>query len=242
MSKAFTSDERLLLRSGLVKVRWLFTFFLDTGTYYFCDDVEDLTYSGQVYIGASALAAVSDIKSASGLASESITLIIDGTRVGASGYTDPASLFRDILTLKLHQRRVNIDVGIAPIDSFDLTIKKPAYAGKINNARIVDPKLELSANPLDPTTGNLEIVLDSLSHRYNRQTGRTRSHADQQEIDPTDMFYSFVQDTVQKSNELYWGKASASGQNGLITSGTPYGGGGAYSVGGLNQGYQTGLL
>lgn len=218
MARSFTSDERILLRSPNIKGRFLLTFYLDEGTYRFCDDVEDLSDGTNTYIGASALAQCSDIRSSGNLAAEPVTLVIDGTRIGASGFTDPASLFRDILALKLHQRRVDIHLGIAYADSATLTLVKPIYAGKINNARVVDPKLDFSPEGMQEGPGNLEITLDSLASRYGRVSGRTRSHADQQEIDPTDMFFSFIQSMAQ-SRDLYWGKKGPNGENGYIGGG-----------------------
>lgn len=222
MSRAFSSYQRQILRSGAFKLRLLVTFWLDEGVTRFCDDIEDLRYGDELYIGSSALASCTDIKSGGGLVAEPVTIVLDGTKVDALGPINTQALFRDVLRLKLHQRRVDIAIGVSPITQFDIMFKKPVYAGKINNARLVDAKLNFDTSPGQPSTENLEIVLDSLAARYNRTTNRTRSHADQQQIDPTDKFYSFVQGLVQTQQNIYWGKADPSGAIGLPSS--TYGG------------------
>lgn len=215
MARTLTSPEKALLRLAGFKVRFLVTFHLDSGTYRFCDDIEDVSDGSNTYIGAAALANVSDIKGSQGLAAEGVTLVVDGARVSQSGFTDPAQLFRDILGYKLHQRRVDISLGFSELDSATLTLVIPVYAGKINNAKITDPKLSFDGNAPTESIGNMEIALDSLAHRYGRVTGRTRSHNDQLEIDSSDMFFSFVQDMAQ-SKDLYWGKIDAAGKNGFV--------------------------
>lgn len=206
MARALTNTQRRLLRGSVLKIRLLVSFYMDDGAYHFCDDVEDLVCEDTKYIGANGLASCTDIRSGSGLSAEPVSLIVDGSRLNATGYDDPAGFFRSILSLKLHQRRVDISLGIGSIDSFDLLFKRPVYAGKINNARIVDAKLNLESTRMEPSVGNLEITLDSLASRYGRVTARTRSHADQQQLDPTDKFFIFVQGMVQSSHQLYWGK------------------------------------
>lgn len=241
MARAFTPHQRQVLRSGAFKLRILLTFWLDDGPTRFCDDVEDLYYENEKYLGASGFLSCTDIKSGSGLVSEPVSIILDGTRLNATGVVDPAELFRDILKLKLHQRRVDIYMGISPVTDPNIMFKKPVYAGKINNARVVDSKLNLesvTSSRGDASPGNLEIVLDSLAARYNRVTGRTRSHADQQSIDPTDMFYSFVQGLVQTQQNIYWGKADASGAVGLPR--TTYGGSPYEGIGNVGLYYGAG--
>lgn len=205
MPRSFTSPQLAILESAGLRGRLLTTWFLDEGTYRFCDDVEDVTDGTNTWIGASALAVCADINSAQAYASESVQLTLDGTRMLESGFTDPAGLFRDILTYKLHQRRVNFAFGLSYVDVKEVSLIVPVYAGKINYARVEYPKVNFTQTDLPkPMPGNLIINMDSLAARYSRISGRTRSHQDQINIDPTDNYYQYaVQSAVD--TQLYWG-------------------------------------
>lgn len=84
----------------------------------------------------------------------------------------------------------------------------PMAALKINNARLIDEDMSFES-PDQPVVARLEIVMDSLAARYSRAPFRTRSHEDQLEIDPTDLFYSFTVDSQNTEKTLYWGKKSS---------------------------------
>lgn len=212
MARTFTTEQRALLRAPELKVRLLTTWWMDAGEYRFCDDVQDIMWDGETYIGANALAAATDVKSASnGWAAESVTVTIDGTRLSQAGMSDPAAFFQTILALPLANRRVDISVGLmTPADENPVMVI-PIYAGKINNPKLIDPAKTFGAADGSTTQTKLEITLDSLAARYQWITGRTRSHEDQLEIDPTDMFFSFVQDNVRSESTLYWGKKAPEG-------------------------------
>ena len=224
--RTFTDPQKALLRSSNIKARILTDWYLDDGTHHFCDDVEDLTDGTTTWIGASCLGAVGDIKSSSPFAAEGMSLQVDGTRLNTIGFTDPGQLFRDILTLKLHQRRVDFWLGLSYPDEQNVTLKVPIYAGKINNAKVVYPKVDFTPEGIgSPSAGILTITFDSLAARYGRVTGRTRSHADQQDIDPTDKFFEFCVYSDQ-DRTLFWGKSNPndSNQRGSLEYGRNYSG------------------
>lgn len=241
MAKAFTSDQLKLLYSSAIKGRWLVTFTLDTGVYRFCDDVTDMVDSaGNVYIGANALAASADIVSSKPYAAESVELTIDGARVAASGI-DPGNLFHSILGLKLHQRRVDMAVALSYPNSQVITLITQVYAGKVNNIQLVDAAADLSSLTQDggiQQATKLIITLDSLASRYGYSTGRTRSHSDQLQIDPTDLFFQFVNDSVVNDSNLYWGRkppagvSSGIGPGGVAGIGAAGGGSSSKNIGG----------
>lgn len=227
MARTFTTPEKALLRAPAIKGRLLTDWYLDSGTFHFCDDVEDLTDGVTTWVGASILGVVSDIKSAAQFAAESVTLQVDGTRLNISGFTDPADLFRGILALPLHQRRVDFSWGLMYPDVQDITLKIPIYAGKINNVKMTYPQVTFDTSGIaQPSPGVLTVTLDSLAARYSRVTGRTRSHSDQLEIDPTDTFFEFV---VASDNDktLFWGKSNPnnSNPNGTLQYSNNYNGG-----------------
>lgn len=209
MPRILTSPQIALLRSPSVAARGLITFHMDDGDHSYCDDINDVTDGTTTWIGASALAACSDIKSGSGFSAEQVTITIDGTRIQQSGFGDPGVLFRLILGLKLHNRRVDISYGLGYPDSSTILLVLPAYAGKINNAKVVAPNLNFANLPGGtdpPPQQNLQIILDSLAVRYTWISGRTRSNADQQEISPGDTFFQYVGNAVLNESTLYWGK------------------------------------
>lgn len=210
MARNFTTEERELLRSDSLQARLLTTWWMDSGTYRFCDDVFNLDYGGFTWIGANALFAATDIKATSGWAAESVTITIDGQRLFQAG-ADPASFFQNILAADLHNRRVDIELGLMPMNVQNPVLVIPLYSGKINHPRLVDPKRDLSG--ASEGASRLDIVLDSLALRYQWVVGRTRSHEDQLEIDPTDHFFSFVSDNLRAEQNLYWGKKAPDGIN-----------------------------
>lgn len=211
MARTFTEAQKELLRSSALQARLMTTWWLDDATYRFSDDVYDFTYGGNTWIGANALASATDIKAnQSGWAAESVTLTVDGTRLYQAGFTDPAGLFRTIIDLPLTNRRVDIELGLMAIGEVNPTLVIPLYAGKINYPRIVDPPKNFE-RPGEATHSKMEFVLDSLAMRYQWVVGRTRSHEDQLEIDPTDQFFSFVHDNIRNEQTLYWGKKDPDG-------------------------------
>lgn len=211
MARALTEQQRALLRSPDLQINALATFYLDEGTYRFCDDSFDLTDGTNTFVGANALTDSVEIRSAANLAAEPVTLIIDGNRMAQYGIQDPARVLRDILGYLYQQRRVDLAFGFRYSYSQEINLVIPTYGGKINYARIVDSDAGDGLSVSEAVSGSsvaakLEIVLDSLAARYSRATFRTRSHQDQLELDPTDNFYSFTIDASIQAQTLYWGK------------------------------------
>ena len=232
MALSLTTDQRNLLRASNIRVRLLSTWYMDEGTFRFCEDINDITIGAETWVGANALASVADIKSGnSGMAAEPVKIVIDGVRMSQAGFTDPAEFFRTILEVPLSNRLVDLDLAVGYHDSETYILKLPLFAGKINNAKITEPSVNLAdGKPAEPS---LEILLDSLAMRYSWVTGRTRSHQDQLDIDPTDMFFSFVHNNIRNEQLLYWGKRAS-------LSNTTSVGGGAYQS--LNSTYTRNLV
>jgi len=224
MALTLTSDQRTLLRSSNLKLRLLSTWYMDSETARFCDDIDDLTINGNTWIGANALASATEIKSGnSGMAAEPVKLIIDGTRLLASGFTDPAGFFRAILDEPLSNRLVDLDIAVGYSDAEAYILQLPLFAGKINNARLVDSATQLGSQ--EESQPKLEMTLDSLAMRYSWITGRIRSHQDQLEIDPTDNFFSHTHNNIRNEQLLFWGKKTG------VRAGAAYSGGGSGSGG-----------
>lgn len=201
--RGFNSTEKALLRGDL-QARLLVTFYLDEGTYRFCDDAINVTNGTTTWIGASALSGSIEVRSGKDLSAEPVTLICDGNRMEQFGIADPARVLRDMMDYLAQQRRVDFELGLSAIDSEIINLVVPIYAGKINTYRMVDESISLDSK--QEATSKLEIVIDALASRYDRATFRTRSHEDQQEISPGDLFYSFTADAAVSDSTLYWGK------------------------------------
>lgn len=213
-----TEDQKLMLRSDRLHANVLVTFFLDEGSFFFCDDVDDLTDGADTWIGASALVNSSEIKASSSLAAEGVTLLVDGTRMSDAGVTDPAAVLRSLFTSKFHQRRVDIDFGFRYADSETIQLIIPMYAGKINYARLVDSAGGFATEP--SAESKLEIQLDSLAMRYKRVSYRTRSHEDHMQLtEGADQFFSYVAGSKAIENTLYWGKAAPKSGSGQVDQG-----------------------
>lgn len=230
MSRALTVHQRALLRSPDLHINALATFYLDEGTYRFCDDVTgfDLYYAPKAwtFIGANAFSEAAEIRSGRELSAEPVTLKIDGNRMAQAGVDDPARVLRDIMGYLHRQRRVDYALGFRYAYEKDINLIIPCYAGKINNIRLVDGGIPFGEEA-PRAHGVLEITLDSLAMRYNRASHRIRSHSDQQELDPTDQFYSHTTDILVNEASLYWGRKApngTSGYSGSYPSGGGYGG------------------
>lgn len=203
-----TTDQKNMLRGEGLKANILADFYLDSGTYRFCDDVEDLTDGGAyTWIGANALFGSTDIRAGSPLTAEQVTITLDGTRMFQAGLADPAAVLNSLFSEAFHQRRVDLSFAFAQLDSQLIQLIVPAYSGKINNARLVDDGID-SITETSAAFSKLEIVLDSWAARLKRKSFRTRSNDDQLQLDPNDKFFSFVSGAVGTEETLYWGKES----------------------------------
>lgn len=222
-----TQAQKNLVRADSVDARLLATFYLDEGTFRFCDDTHDVSDGVNTYIGANALTDTIEVRSGRDLSAEPVTLVCDGNRMADFGIADPARVLNDMLGYLHTQRRIDFALGLMPPTSKDVQLIIPLYAGKINYARLVDE--DMNFIPEAASTSKLEIVIDGLATRYNRATFRTRTDADQREIDPTDAFFSFVDDSIEQEGKLYWGRdaprGNANAGRGVVGRGSGTGGG-----------------
>jgi hypothetical protein len=233
MARAFTTPQLELLRSPDLQVNVLATFFLDEGTYRFCDEQSgfDLFDGVNTWLGANAFAEAAEIRSTTEMAAEQVTLLLDGNRMTQAGIADPARVLSDILGYMYQQRRVDYAFSFRYSYSSQINMIIPAYAGKINYARLLDKELAYPVEGAETTVSYLEIVLDSLAMRYGRASFRLRAHNDQLELDPTDQFYSHTLDVAMRERTLYWGKKAPFGSG----SGGSAPGSGLPGEGGLNK-------
>lgn len=216
MARSFTAPQKALLRSADLAVNVLVTFYLDEGTYRFCDENAsyDLTDGVNTYIGANAFMGEIEIRGSQPLAAEQVRFIVDGNRMAQAGVSDPAAVLAEILEYLHQQRRVDFAFGFRYSYNQTINLVIPAYAGKINSIQLIDGSMDIESGEGTRVVSRLEIVLDSLAVRYRRASHRTRSHNDQLEVDATDQFYSFTQDVALNERTVYWGKAAPVGAGG----------------------------
>lgn len=208
--KFLTDDQIALLKEQGIRVNLLSTWYLDEGTYNFCDHVDDLTDGTTTWTGASALFSATEITGDSSLAAEGCQIVIDGNRIYDASGTDPAFIFNGFMEMNYQQRRVDLAYSFAPMNLSEIQLVVQIYAGKINYAVLTNSDF----NGLQPSGGVndiLTIYLDSLAARYQTATGRTRSNDDQLEIDPDDQFFAYVGQLVQNEFNMFWGKAVPAG-------------------------------
>lgn len=229
MARLLTTEQRALLRSSDLKANLMITMWLDAGPVRFCDDIEDITYLGDTWVGASVLINSTEIRAGNALSAEGVTLVLDGNRLYQAGISDPAAILGSLFQVHYTQRRVDLGYGFSANGETEVQLYINAYAGKINSARLLHEASDVDAS--DPSAARLEVVLDALAARYNRRNYRTRSHADQQQIKPGDMFFSFVNSTVQNEAKIYWGKKAPTAVAATANPGT----GGAAAQDALNR-------
>ena len=214
--RLFTAPQLALLASSSLHANLLVAFYLDEGTYRFCDDVVNLSDGTNTWTGASALVSDIEFQSGTGLAAEPVTIVCDGQRMAQSGISDPARVLSDMLGYLHRQRRVDTFIGLRAVTSETLNIVLPITALKINNVRLIDQRIDPIGS--SETSSKLIITLDSLAARYGRSSFRSRTNEDQHEIDASDNFFSMVESTAQTERVLYWGKEGSSISNAPIGS------------------------
>jgi uncharacterized membrane protein YgcG len=133
--RLLTSDMRALLRSPAIRMRLLMTFFLDEGTYRFCDDIVDVTDGTNLWIGAGALGGQIEMRSGRDLSAEPITLTLDGNHLTQAGVQDPAKVLRDMMNYLYMQRRVDLAFGFSYLDTTDMFFSFTADAA--NTERVL---------------------------------------------------------------------------------------------------------
>ena len=221
MSRNFTQQQIDLLK-GNVDVRTLVTFFFDSGTLYFAEDIKDVIWNGNSYVGAYGVADVEALDSGKDMVSEGIKIIVDGSRMTKAGIEDPGAIFSSVLDEPYMHRRVVIDFAFLPTNSNLVSFVVQAYVG-----RIVDMRVER------PFSGdaNLVISLESVESRYADILNRVRSDEDQQAIFPGDKFFSFTTEVLLNEGKLFWGKKGPKNHVGGSTGGGFGSGGGDRGTG-----------
>ena len=202
MPIAFLQATRNALNSGAVSFRYLASFELDSGTYYFGNHSagEYMSILGQQWYGLGGLVSVSDLRTSSGLAADEATLMLDGSLLTEvpEGYESVTSWLRSVLQEDMINRRCEIYEVIE-----DANTGAPIEA------------IRKFAGPIDGTPLNLRRPKLDIRVRSNRQAlhwanGRSRSDADQRRGHANDGSLKHVTKVSASGGKLPWGYVPSS--------------------------------
>lgn len=185
--RTFSGTTLALLESGSYARRDLILFDMPTGRYGFWSNDYDLSYGGDIYKGVPGVFSVSDIQS-------TMDLVVDRLDVVFSALDPEVNLH--VENEAYHRRPVYVHVAIINPHTRVVVEVLPWFIGVIDQASTSE-KLK------GPTT--LTVRLESGNWELNRIGTRTRSDADQKQIDSADGSMRYVE-TVS-STPIWWGRA-----------------------------------
>lgn len=180
------ADALAALDSGRFIVRNLIHAELPGGTIGFWDDIYDLVYAGVTYTRGAGAFTMSPISSHGDLAVRGVQVVF------SSLDTDVVS---QIYAAEYHQRSVVISRAIMAADQPFVIQMHAWFAGFIDQAVIRER---------GGGTADLTIRCETIARELNRKGARTRSNADQRQIDVNDGFF---QHTANATNSpIRWGR------------------------------------
>ncbi|PLX36992.1 MAG: hypothetical protein C0605_07955 [Hyphomicrobiales bacterium] len=184
--KILDSQALADLQSGRYVTRNLVWFDVPEGAHGFWDDVYDLTVSGKVYSGKAGRFNVSDFSSAGGLVIAGLKVNFSSVDSGALAVVQNETWRRQPVTVSKAYLSKTTGAVIA-IEQW--------WSGLID---VVDWDEQPGGS------GDLIISAETLSRELNRSGTRTRSDADQRQLDPDDGFFKHVAQSVETN--IYWGR------------------------------------
>lgn len=174
------------LESGRFAMRYLLWFDVPEGAHGFWDDVYDIDIAGKVYAGKAGRFTVSELPSKGGLS-------IQGVRITFSSVDSAAlAMIRNETWVR---RSVVCSVAHLSKETGGVIAVSQRFSGLIDKA-------EWEEQP--GGHGNLIISAETISRELNRSGTRTRSEADQRQLDPDDGFFKHVAQSVE--TDIYWGR------------------------------------
>jgi len=212
MARLFSPELESAINAGTVVFRYGVEIHLNQ-KYYFGNHTagEYLTYEGNQYYGLGALASISDLTTSSGMAASQGTVELDGALLTAppEGYENVASWFRTLLQNNLINRRIVIHEIYESTETGEVIGGYRITAGRIDKT------------PLDLKSPTLTVRYRSNRGRLTWGNGRTRTDADQRQINPNDGSLRHVGKTSARKGKLAWGFAGNNSAPGG-TSGQPF--------------------
>lgn len=186
------------LASGSYGRRVLVAFDMPSGLFGLWDDVEDLTYGGITYGRAAGAIRVGSFGSGGDNVARAVTVELSGL--------DPL-LITQVERGPWHQRPITVREAILDADK-QIQHVEVMFAGFID-------QLVRRDNAGKPST--LQAICESIQRELPRRGARSRSDADQRQIDSAD---GFLRHTVSAiTGEIYWGRLPPATVNGGKTTG-----------------------
>ena len=214
MAKSFDSATQALLEAGHVQFRYLAQFALASGTWRLGNHTpgEYISWDDQNWLGVGQLAAISDLRTAAGLAADQATITVDASLLteNLEDYSAETSALRDALREDMVNRRVDIwelyehpDTGVA-------TAGVKLFAGLIES------------KPIDLKGGKVTIKVRSNRQALGWATGRTRSDADQQRVKSTDRSLRHAAKIAARNGKLPVGYNPSQAGSRPVSGGNPF--------------------
>ena len=175
------------LSAGNIAARNLVLFELASGNYGFWDDVHDLGWSGDTYLGRAGAFTITPLPSVSDGSVQGVDIVFSGLDEraqaiisGEQWHQKPVSIARALLDPK-NGAVITVDVW---------------YRGFIDAA--------IWSGDFVGGAGVLTVKTESISRELYRKSARTRSDADQRRIDASDSFFEHA--TAAVTQDIYWGR------------------------------------
>lgn len=181
------ADAITALNTGRARIRCLVKIALDAPEPAFCiwDDVGDIVFDGDTYVGAAGRFTVTPAVSAKDQSVRNLDLTLSGLDQDALAI---------VASSPWHQRPILVQRAIQNAVTGALLDVMPEFSGFLDTAQWRD-------QPGGVTT--LLFRCESASRAFDRGNARTRSDADQRLRDPDDGFFAFAAKAI--NTPIEWG-------------------------------------
>lgn len=184
--RSLTGAMLSALAAANVRAILLLELYFDAATTYLCDASQNFSWNGNTYLGAARVG--------------SIEMVEEGTEIKMYGLQlslghIPNSMIAEALADKYQGRRCIL--RMACLDNNHQVIVDPLllFVGRIDQMKI---KLG--------TTSGITLTVENRLADWDRPRVRRFNQQDQQATNPTDQFFSFTDQMIEKS--LFWGAGS----------------------------------
>ena len=172
------------LDAGRIARRNLVLFELDSN-FGFWDDVYDITFDGNTYVGGAGKFTISALPSVNDMSVQGVSITFSGLDTDALVMTE---------TEDYHQRPVSVYLALMDQAGGFLSVKR-WFTG------VTDQAVRREQAGGDAT---LTVRAEPISRELGRSGARVRSDADQRLIDADDGFFRHVASAA--SQKIYWGR------------------------------------
>ena len=184
--KTLTTAVDTAMQGESVPLLMLVDLEFGSGALYLCNASYNFDWDGHTYIGAASCGSIEEIPEASDLSMSGIKMTLSGV--------DPAKVS---IALNEHYQGQPVTVRLAPLDADYQIIEDPVivFIGRMDVMEIEMGK-----------TAVITVTAESRLTDWNRAFIRRYNHEDQTSVYPTDRFFEYVPQMVEK--ELLWGVPS----------------------------------